>query len=360
MAGPDPTQGASGCVVRRSGCREGHLCGCILSVQTTVSGVLEDGVRGRITSGEIRPQNSPATAVYGKVLRLGNRPRSLRSLVAPVAKTAGFIHVDEEVGLGPVETLWDELANTFITSTSAKVQPFRPAEIGRLFAQRTHVPVPSDRLLEGMSFFPVGTGLFRTRRGDALPELRPGGAMVVAHNWGSEDDYVNARGDAHYGAYLATNRQIVALLDDAGVDPHRCFFTNAYPCLIRGSSRIGALDIGPADPFDKFAHHFFLRQCQLIRPSVLVVLGKPAAMALGRWLDIRAWQPLWTFRTLCVAGQCITTPSLDGCAAAVVMPHPSMPNWRYFSYVDQYGRVAGVRAVADAWRLGRSIADNSA
>lgn len=257
--------------------------------------------------------------------------------------------MSDEGARGLVETLWDELAYTNVDGMSAKVVPYRPGAAGRPFEERRDVPVPCDPLLEGMSFFPVGTGLFGSRVGVPLPPVTPGGAMIVAHNWGSEDDYAQVRNDHHYGAYLATNRRSVALLMDAGIDPRRCFFTNAYPCLIRGTSRLGSLEIRAGAALDEFSHRFFLRQCQLFRPSLLVALGKPAAMALARWLNIHVWRNAWTFRTLCAADGCVAVPSLDGCAAAVVVPHPSMPNWRYYSFGTQSGRQAGVQALADAW-----------
>jgi hypothetical protein len=101
---------------------------------------------------------------------------------------------------------------------------------------------PAMMSIPGPAFFPGGTGVLANadNAGRSLPK---GGAMIVGHNFGTVKDYQDyqaaiQRGHEHLDSM--TWRVLLPFLRACGIDPLRCFFTNALLGLLVGGSSTGS------------------------------------------------------------------------------------------------------------------------
>lgn len=228
-----------------------------------------------------------------------------------------------------IETLWGELAGAAADTLPPNVRLLQLLDPGR-FAEQERVAVPGDPELRGPP--PVG------------------GVVVVAHHAGSDRDVEMAGSDEDA---VATVRNVVAIAESSGIDPRSCFFTTAYPGV-----RVPRTDAGVTTDagYDAFARSFLVRQCALLRPALVIVLGKLAAHTLARWFSVERWSGAWTFPKLCAAGACVSPLLIDGVqTTGIVIPHPTLSSPRFYRYGGSPGgRQAVVAGLSDAWRLARA------
>ena len=135
-----------------------------------------------------------------------------------------------------------------------------------------------SELICGTAFFPGGSGLWRgsTSFGSsfgALPRLFPDApVMFVGHNFDSISAYEkSARNGGEAQSFFW--RILLDYLSRAGIDPERCFFTNALMGLKPGSA-VGTMP-GGAGYHDE-CRRFLKRQIELVQPSLIVALGQKA------------------------------------------------------------------------------------
>jgi uracil-DNA glycosylase len=119
--------------------------------------------------------------------------------------------------------------------------------------------------------------------------------MVLGHNLDSERGFAQsvARGSENLTA--GTWRALTEFLGEStpgDITLSRCFFTNFLIGLIPGASATGAFP-GAKDPaFVERCRAFLNRQIEVLRPSLLLVLGRhtprllaPLCPRLGRWAN---------------------------------------------------------------------------
>jgi hypothetical protein len=171
----------------------------------------------------------------------------------------------------PIDELFDALA---------MVAPYPPGVL----------PIPARLARTG--FFPGGSGLWQ-EGSTGLPPLPIGGVMILGHNLDSERGFAQsvARGGENLNG--ATWRALVNFLQQAlpGESPlRRCFFTNLLIGLIPGSSATGAFPGTKDSEFVERCRRFLTRQMEVVRPSLLLVLGAhtprllaPLSSALSHW-----------------------------------------------------------------------------
>ena len=183
--------------------------------------------------------------------------------------------------------------------------------------------------LPGTAFFPGGMGLWHPAGGDPSP-MPVGGMMVLGHDFYSEAGYrrfLANRGESTRGP---TWRNLLALLDRAGIGPERCFFTNAYMGLRAGSQNTGRFP-GARDPgFVGRCRAFLAEQIQAQEPRLILTLGShvPAVLApLSE--DLAPWLKASSLKALDEAGCPLirdarfpSVPHLGVTVAALV--HPSI------------------------------------
>lgn len=179
---------------------------------------------------------------------------------------------DRDAILHPVEQLFQELS---------KVAPY-PEGV---------VPVPGR--LSGIGFFPGGAGLWNVERG-ALPALPANLTMILGHNLDSEPNYRESMARGSENLNGSTWRQLTGFLrrvfPEDGDVLGRCFFTNFFMGLIAHGSSVGRFPGARDRAFVERCRSFLLRQIELVRPSVLIVLGgdvprllAPLAPAFSPW-----------------------------------------------------------------------------
>jgi hypothetical protein len=143
----------------------------------------------------------------------------------------------------------------------------------------------------GPGFFPGCTGLYKSEDDfDSKP------VMVLGQDFGNESVYgfLDLRGEVDKSV---TWRHLKTLLSDIHIKPEQCFFTNAYMGLRKTDREVA----GPvtallkkAKGFADQCQTFFLYQLQVIKPELVLVMGKePAGFiaevfpdALGAWKEI--------------------------------------------------------------------------
>ncbi len=215
------------------------------------------------------------------------------------------------------------------------------------------LPVPTR--LPGTGFFPGGSGLWQGA-GNALPPLPVGGVMILGHNLDSERGFAQsvARGGENLNG--ATWRALTEFLPTAVPGEFvlsRCFFTNFLMGLIPGSSATGAFP-GTKDPeFVERCRAFLIRQLQLVRPSLLLVLGThtprllaPLSPGLARWAKSTTFAEIDRQDGAVLCGVSIAGVELS----IVSLTHPSYRrmNVRFRSFQGLSGEAAELEMIRRA------------
>jgi hypothetical protein len=195
--------------------------------------------------------------------------------------------------------------------------------------------VPLPEKIRGTAFFSAGPGLYIDDVDDVLPPFPFGGVMFVGHNLDAVGPYLRRleSGLPHGGPVkpMRTWANLYRLLDGAGVDRRKCFFTNAYVGLKAGDDPTGPF-LGARNPeFTAWCRRFLEEQIAVMRPVVIATLGAPAArfMATIAPTNLASWEspklPAMQVYEASIAGHG---------AAAVPLVHPSgyhssLPSRRY-------------------------------
>ena len=154
--------------------------------------------------------------------------------------------------------------------------------------------------LRKTGFFPGGAGLWQ---GDSeeLPPLPVGGTMVLGHNLDSESGFAKSVSRGGENLKGATWRNLINFLDAAAPDELarvNFFFTNFLIGLIAGKSASSEGKFpGTSNPeFVARCQAFLERQIQVIRPSLLFVLGiqtprliAPLSPQLAHWNNTKKY-----------------------------------------------------------------------
>jgi hypothetical protein len=140
----------------------------------------------------------------------------------------------------------------------------------------------------GTAGFPDGAGLVRYT-GDPMPPLPVGGVMFVGHYTDSKLKHAERRaggkaispGEPPDGE-MEFWQKLYLMLDQAGIDRQRAFFTNTYVGLNDSPKATGKF-LGRDDlTFVAWCNAFLDEQIQLMLPRVVIALGKPARLGF-RW-----------------------------------------------------------------------------
>lgn len=168
-----------------------------------------------------------------------------------------------------------------------------------LFARASSLTYPDGmvavpEMISGMAFFPGGHGLYAPA-GEPLPDFPLGGVMVVGQDFDTEANYRHSRERQRESEAEPTWRNLLALLDDAGADRSRCFFTNAYMGLRTGASNTGRSPGSRSEPFSAAFREIFVEQLIVVRPRVIVLPGNQVlAFVYGLTRRPQSWRrPNW-------------------------------------------------------------------
>ncbi len=142
------------------------------------------------------------------------------------------------------------------------------------------VPVP--RQLPGLGFFPGGDGLWKLLGRAEPTDRNPKPIMVVGSTFGSLKELNSLPFEEDRHNKSKTWEPLLTLFRHAGVPPDRCFFTNAYPGVLRSDGNVVQLHPAKLDAnYMKEARKFFQAQLQYMQPRLVLFLGLLGPYVLG-------------------------------------------------------------------------------
>jgi hypothetical protein len=208
----------------------------------------------------------------------------------------------------------------------------------------------------GTAFFPGGRGLWMPDLMLAPPEMPIGKVMIVGQDFHSVRNYKKSLA-LGCSTRNPTWRNLVRLLKAAGIRPGDCFFTNAYMGLRSGDRSTGQFPGLRDAAFIDRCRLFFLLQLKVLRPRLIVGLGKRVAQFLGSVTPyLASWTSCNTMTQIDAVGALqrnIMFPDADGLVATLaVVTHPSIlgANLTRRRYKGLVGRKAEVKLLSDALR----------
>ena len=193
-------------------------------------------------------------------------------------------------------------------------------------------PLPPGERIEGTAFFPGGTGLWGAPQNRRFPV---GGVMVLGNTFDSLEGFrrmlragaeIRVDGPTSWVARTGqTWDRLARLLVDAGIDPRRCWCTNAYPGLIeQRKGNLGSAGVRRGSELRAWCDAFFLRSVQLLQPSVILALGGEPIRFLGPLIGVDSWTQ-GVIGRIDEAGDPVRTASLAGVdLTAVALLHPCL------------------------------------
>jgi uracil-DNA glycosylase family 4 len=144
---------------------------------------------------------------------------------------------------------------------------------------------------KGVGFFPGCSGLFSEFTND--PRKR---VMILGQDFGTKDYYEGLGKEGEIDTSV-TCRQLGVLLADLGIKKEDCFLTNIFMGLRTQGKMIGPSAPANASSDNPFliASKVFLReQIEIVRPDLVIVLGKHPAQTLAKWWprDFGGWRDM--------------------------------------------------------------------
>lgn len=218
--------------------------------------------------------------------------------------------------------------------------------------------VPVSQRMERTAFFPAGSGLWETEPGKPLPAFPFGGAMFLGHNNDSKDkfDEMLLRGKDYFDT-MKTWLKLTPLLDKVGIDKSCCFFTNIYMGLHERTQNTGRMKGASDLAYDEWSTRFLERQISLMRPRLIVSLGRYVPPFLARMSSgLRVWKTWPGYAALDGQGHSLVEDAeIAGVRTTVVaLIHPSR---RELSLrFRQFGGATGDDAEVQLLRKGMSLA----
>ena len=215
--------------------------------------------------------------------------------------------------------------------------------------------VPVRRPILGTAFFPGGYGLWNPTGALPLPPFPVNGVMVLGHDFHSEtgDEASLARG--HESSTQPTWRNLLPVLQRAGISPTECFFTNVFMGLRAGRATTGEFPGARNADFVAFCEDFLLSQISVQRLSLIITLGIKAPEILGALSDqLDAWSIGHGLKHLDQVGPVRSNVRFKSIpqfsTIAVVLTHPSQrgASVRHRQYKGLTGATAEDLMLSDA------------
>lgn len=206
----------------------------------------------------------------------------------------------------------------------------------------------------GVAFFPGGSGLWGTKAEHSLPPLPVGGVMVLGHDFHSEAGYWKC---LHAGGELFTSptwSKLLEVLEASTIAPERCFFTNLYMGLRRGTATTGLFPGASDRVFVKHCQAFLLEQLRVQRPALVLTLGIHVPPVMGGLSpELAPWTTGKGLEHLDKVGPVRTKVTFrdlaDYQATAVALVHPSLQhaNLKHRRYRGLFGSAAQMAMLRD-------------
>lgn len=223
-------------------------------------------------------------------------------------------------------------------------------------------PVP--KMLTGTAFFPGGSGLWLGHSGSWYtpsdrPDMPEGKVMVLGHNFDSEKGYKETKSlEVQHELDSRTWRNLLPLLQAAGIDKKDCFFTNVYMGLKAGEKNTGEFP-GARSEFKDRCQLFLTKQIAIQKPRLILTLGTevpefiaPLAPKLTEKAAWKKWQnfPKLDADEVSLVDDVRFDRAPEQSVTVVALLHPSerYRNAHLRSYCEQNGTDAELAMLKDA------------
>ena len=209
--------------------------------------------------------------------------------------------------------------------------------------------------IRGTAFFPGGYGLVSTNSADDLPPFPFQGVMIVGHDFHSEQGYEKSLALGGEPESQPTWRNLLWILRKADLPPDRCFFTNFFMGLRRGSITTGPFPGAVSDTFVGYCRKFLLRQVSVQMPRLILTLGIQTPYFMSELSpELSDWRGGKGLKHLDARGALqrgVTFPSLPSYTTTVVaLTHPCCwhASVRYRQFQDARGADAELKMLREA------------
>jgi len=201
------------------------------------------------------------------------------------------------------------------------------------------------KLVGGTAFFPGGTGLLNDVSSSNIPTI-----LVLGQDFSTEIEYnriLKSGGNMSSPTWV----NIVNLFDQACIDLCDCFFTNSFMGLRKTDSMTGRFPGYRDKQFVDRSLEFLEFQIQLVRPRIIITLGKYAADMLYHISvnDLHAWKSYQALR-LPDIGYVQRAKFGNIACKCIALEHPSMrrTNVKRRKYKGYTGNDAELTLLKDA------------
>lgn len=149
--------------------------------------------------------------------------------------------------------------------------------------------------MPGTSFFPGGHGIWNPDSDQ--PAFPIGGVMILGHDFHNAIGYARAYPNWQENLRSPTWRNLLSVLEHAGLKESDCFFTNFFMGLRQGKEVTGefpgAKDVG----FVSRCRLFLLHQLAIQKPRLVLVLGNEVPRLICPLADkLLAWKKYDDFK----------------------------------------------------------------
>lgn len=146
---------------------------------------------------------------------------------------------------------------------------------------------PIEKMLDMTAFFPGGRGLWAEEYSDDFPSI-----LVLGQDFSTVEEYNAMLYNNQEDLSCATWRNLIKLFEESNIDLKKCFYSNVFMGLRDGVTKNTGEFPGFKDKeFVKRNLNFLAIQIEIIKPSLIVTLGRYAAEMLCRIADsgLESW-----------------------------------------------------------------------
>lgn len=203
-------------------------------------------------------------------------------------------------------------------------------------------------MIDITAFFPGGKGLWKEEESDVFPTI-----LILGQDFSTEKEYMRMMQNKVNDINGSTWRNLRELFKEANVSLIDCFFSNVFMGLRKTESMTGKFPGFKNEDFVSRNIEFLLFQINVIKPKLIITLGKYSAELVSKLSDdLNSWRNYRALRQpdiglkkdIKINGNILTCVALE---------HPSMrrSNVKRRRYKNFVGNEAEVRMLKDALNL---------
>ncbi|NFH70896.1 hypothetical protein FDC35_11195 [Clostridium botulinum] len=146
---------------------------------------------------------------------------------------------------------------------------------------------PVDKMLNLTAFFPGGKGLWLEEHSEVFPTI-----LVLGQDFSTVDMYKKMLKNEKTDLDTPTWKELIKLFNEAMIDFKDCFFSNVFMGLRDTEHMTGKFPGFKDKDFVKRNLDFLLYQIDIIKPKVIITLGRPSSEMLAKLSEsaLQCWK----------------------------------------------------------------------